>query len=166
MITTYDATIQKFHKEYNLPYDWTLLKAQLFQESQLKPDACSPVGALGLAQFMPDTWEEYTVKCGLPANTLRNDATASIQCCAAYMRYLISQWKAKRSDVDRYNLALASYNAGLGNILKAQKMVKGANDYATIIKALKFVTGNENALQTSNYVVKINEYHTQLNRKV
>ena len=161
----YDANIQRFHKEYNLPFDWTLLKAQLFQESGLNPEACSPVGAKGLAQFMPDTWDEYTIKCGLPAKTSRTDAVASIQCCAAYMRALITQWKSKRTEVDRYNLALASYNAGLGNLLKAQKMVHGANDYATIISALKFVTGNDNALQTTDYVVKINEFHRLLNKK-
>lgn len=33
-----------------------LLAAQLYQESGFKPTAKSPVGAQGMAQFMPDTW--------------------------------------------------------------------------------------------------------------
>ena len=160
-ILIYDDLIKKYHAQYNLPFDWTLLKAQLIQESCLDPNAISPVGAKGLAQFMPGTWDDYLVKCSLPHNTSRTCADASIKCCAAYMRDLIANWSSPRSEVDRYNLALASYNAGLGNLLKAQKIVKGVNDYQTIISALKFVTSNENALQTTTYVVRIRKLYNE-----
>lgn len=160
--TEFDDTIQKYHTQYGLPNDWRLIKAQLFQESRLECDAASPVGAVGLAQFMPDTWTEYVGKCSLPHGTKRTDATASIKCCCAYMSDLLRQWKAPRSDEDRYNLALASYNAGLGNILKAQKMAKNSPDYDKIISHLIFVTGQENAKQTRDYITKIRLYHQQL----
>lgn len=158
-ISVYDDAIKKYHQRYNLPYDWMLLKAQLYQESCLDPIARSSVGAEGLAQFMPATWVEYVGKCSLPANTCRTNATASIQCCAAYMHDLLKGWSGERSSMDRYCLALASYNAGFGNLLKAQKMVHGVNDYATIMSALKFVTGNDNAKQTTDYVNRIRQYH-------
>lgn len=163
-ITTYDAYIKQYHKQYGLPFDWTMLKAQLIQESGLDCEAQSPVGACGLAQFMPGTWDEYLSKCKLAYNTPRTNPQASIKCCAAYMADLIKQWHSPRSETDRYNLALASYNAGIGNILKAQRIMKGATDYNTIMLALKHVTGHDNALQTSDYVVKINSYYKSLTK--
>lgn len=161
-ITEFDDTIQKYHTQYGLPYDWKMIKAQLFQESRLECEAKSGVGALGLAQFMPDTWTEYVGKCSLPHGTKRTDATASIKCCCAYMSNLIKAWKAPRSEEDRYNLALASYNAGLGNILKAQRMAKESPEYNKIIAHLNFVTGQDNAKQTRDYVARIRLYYQQL----
>lgn len=161
-VTIYDDSIKKYHAQYKLPYTWTLLKAQLMAESNLNPNAVSPVGAKGLAQFMPDTWTEYLTKCSLPATTLACNGEASIKCCAAYMADLIKGWSSPRPELDRYNLALASYNAGMGNLIKAQKIVHGVNDYATIVSALKFVTGNANAKQTTDYVNRITDYNIEL----
>lgn len=44
--------------------DWRLLKAQYYQESHLKPNAVSPVGAAGVAQFMPATWRQISRELG------------------------------------------------------------------------------------------------------
>ncbi len=162
LITTYDDLILKAHTEFHLPFDWLLLKAQLIQESGLDPYAKSEVGAEGLAQFMPDTWLDMLHKYPRFAGLKRTNPQASIFLCAAYMNYLLYQWKSPRPNVDRYNLALASYNAGLCNVLKAQKIVKGAIDYKTIISALKFVTGAENALQSTNYVVRIQAIYADM----
>ena len=158
-ITTFDEDIRRFHDSFKLPFTWNLLKAQLYQESCLNPEAESPIGAKGLAQFMPDTWKEYTIKCGYPSTCSRIDAHASIHCCAAYMRRLIDSWGVNRSEHDRYSLALASYNAGLGNLIRAQKIVRMAMDFPTIISSLHVVTGGANATQTKNYVKRIWEYN-------
>ena len=158
----YDADIQRFHDSFNLPFDWTILKAQLIQESQLNPFAVSPVGAKGLAQFMPKTWAEYVVKCSMPVNTSPFNSHASIHCCAHYMADLLKAWKTERSTEDRYKLALASYNAGFGNILSAQKLAQGAVDYDSIISNLTVVTGVKNAKETKTYVRKIFEYYNLL----
>ena len=155
----YDDDIQRFHDSFNLPFDWLILKAQLIQESQLNPFAVSPVGAKGLAQFMPKTWAEYVVKCSMPVGTSAFNSHASIHCCAHYMSDLLKGWKAERSTEDRYKLALASYNAGFGNILAAQKLAQGAADYDSIISKLPVVTGAKNAKETTTYVRKIFEYY-------
>ena len=141
-IAAFDEQIKRYHAQFSLPYDWRLLKAQLVAESGLNPAATSPVGAKGLAQFMPGTWAEMLKALKLPADTSPYNTDASIQCCAYYMSVLLNKWTAKREDIDRYCLALASYNGGTGNLLKAQKASKGgkALGYGEIIPALPLIT--------------------------
>jgi nitroreductase len=75
-----------------------LLGAQLYAESNFNPFARSPVGAQGIAQFMPDT----AVAIGLRDPF---DAAASIDAQAHLMRDLLRQFGS-------VPLALAAYNAG------------------------------------------------------
>jgi hypothetical protein len=75
-----------------------LLAAQLYVESHFNPFARSPAGALGIAQFMPDTAAAY----GLDAPF---DADRSIDAQAHLMRDLLRAFGA-------VPLALAAYNAG------------------------------------------------------
>lgn len=75
-----------------------LLGAQLWQESGFNPFARSGAGALGIAQFMPDTARQY----GLIDPY---DSTAAIDAQAHLMRDLLRQFGS-------VPLALAAYNAG------------------------------------------------------
>lgn len=152
--TAYDTRIRAAHTKYKLPYSWTMLKAQLIQESSLNAYARSPAGALGIAQFMPDTWKQYAKKLNFPAGADPTNASLSIIACAAMMRDMYDEWTAERPLDDRYKLSLASYNAGLGNILKAQERAK-SNYYSKIIGKLHLVTGAANARQTTDYSVRI-----------
>ena len=154
-ITVFDTQIQRYHALFVLPFDWRLLKAQLIAESGLNPDAKSPAGALGLAQFMPDTWAQVLADLHLPGGTSPFNAEASIKCYAYYLATLIKQWSAPRPEIDRYCLALASYNAGLGHVLKAQKLAGGSNAYHAIIAELHRVTGADDAPETIHYAARI-----------
>jgi membrane-bound lytic murein transglycosylase MltF len=145
---------RKFDKAFKdaaviLPVQWQLLKAQCFQESRLNPFAVSPVGAYGLCQFMPGTADDFIERHEDLTNLWLPEQ--SITAAAIYMRYLHGQWSAPRTSIDRYKLALASYNAGLGNILAAQKYSGGRNDYAAIKAAIPGVTG-EHSKETISYV--------------
>lgn len=151
----YDSIIAHSAERYLPGLDWRLVKAQLWQESSLNPDAVSPVGAQGIAQFMPDTWARMVKKMHLPSNVTPFYPSYAIQACCFYMAELYKEWTAKREDADRYALALASYNAGLGNILEAQKLAGDANEYHKIIAQLHRVTNADNANETSAYVEKI-----------
>lgn len=153
----YDVSIKKWASIYTPEYPWYWNKAQLIAESNLNPNADSPVGAMGLGQFMPDTWTQMVRELGFPVNTKAYAAPYNIQAHAYYMRQLRSQFKKPRPEVDRHSLALASYNAGLGNILKAQ--AKGGNSllYAPMIKALPQVTGKHSE-ETRTYVKRIWSY--------
>src|SRR5262245_13875520 len=73
--------------------------AQIQAESNFNPNAVSPVGAQGLAQFMPGTWQ--TFGSGDPF-----DPDAAIQAWASYMSYLLARFGHD------YGYALAGYNWG------------------------------------------------------
>ena len=148
----YDTLIRQWSLFYLPTVDWRLYKAQLFCESQLISTAVSPVGACGLAQFMPKTWKEVSKELKLKGSITSTDA---IQAGAYYLSKLMHQWDSPRPEEDRLKLAQASYNAGLGNILKAQKRSGGKSDYQAIIDQLPKVTGNKNAKETIGYVTKI-----------
>jgi len=129
--------------------DWRLLKAQCYQESRLDPFAISPVGAYGLCQFMPNTAKELKNK--YPELQDFYLPETSIIAAAIYMNQQLKFWSAPRSDIDRYMLALASYNAGAGNVYKAQKLAGKVNAYLPIINKLPKVTG-KNSNETIKYV--------------
>ena len=157
MSDMYDASI-KAAVEKHLPfYDWTLYKAQLWQESRLNPTAVSPANAVGVAQFTPMTWSDWAHRAGYDGAD-RTNPEASIFTGACYMAALIGKWKAPRPDIDRWCLAMASYNAGFGHIINAQKRSGDKPLYADIIKHLVNVTGDKNSKETKDYVRKILTY--------
>lgn len=140
---------------------WRLLKAQYWQESRLDPAARSPVGAEGIAQFMPGTWQDAIKALGWPPMLSRRDAAHAIEGGAWYMRKLRGQWKG-RAPHDSHDLALASYNAGLGNILKAQNHCDGARFWRHIAPCLRQVTGPRHTGETTSYVTHIHRWHRAL----
>lgn len=158
----YDEKIRKAAEKFLPGWDWRLLKAQFMAESQLNPDAVSHAGAKGIAQFMPETWMEVAEELNFPSQATPHSADLSIIAGAYYMSKMLNGWTAERLPMDKYCLAMASYNAGLGNLYKAQKRANDANDYASIIRALQQITGNRNAGETTSYVRRILNYYNGL----
>ena len=138
-------------------------KAQLYQESLLEPDARSHVGAEGLAQFMPGTWKDVSRQMGL-GNVSPRDAKYAIDAGAFYMAQLRRTWRAPRPALDRHFLAAASYNAGSGHLIKAQKLCSGPALYADIIVCLPQVTGRHSK-ETITYVERIKQWRRHLETK-
>jgi len=136
--------------------DWRLLKSQCYQESRLVPTAVSPVGAFGLCQFMPSTAKYMKKRYGSLSNFWLPET--SIRASALYMNQLNKYWSSDRPIMDRYMLALASYNAGAGNVSKAQKKCSNNILYAEIIKCLPQVTGRYSK-ETIQYVQLIIRKH-------
>lgn len=144
-------------------WDWRKNKAQCIQESLLQPNAVSRSGAEGIAQFMPGTWGDAKKRMPMPADASPFDPRFAIPAQAWYMRSLWNQWtNPARDALDRWKLALASYNAGFGNIEHAQRVASGAIDYASIVRVLPEVTGEDNAAQTTGYVEHILRYYAEL----
>lgn len=152
----YDLQIAKATKQYLPGVDWKLYKAQLIQESSLNPNAVSPAGAKGLAQFMPLTWNDISSQLAVTGTPF--DPHVAIPAGAYYVSKLRRAWSWDRPEVDRHNLALASYNAGLGNILKAQRHCNNQSLYSEIISCLPYITGYHSK-ETIGYVRSIRRYH-------
>jgi soluble lytic murein transglycosylase-like protein len=162
----YDTLIRTsagaFLRQYWGPDAWLWWKSELIAESALDPGAQSPVGAMGLAQFMPATWSEAKAELNLPADATPFVPHYAIRAGAYYLGKLRNAWaKVDRTESDRRRLAQASYNAGLGNIIKAQKAAKGAADYDTIIESLHKITG-ANSTETIEYVARIQRIYNEL----
>ena len=158
----YDEPIQESVGRYwpDFP-DWRWLKAQFEQESKLDPGICSNVGACGIAQFMPGTWGEAVRALRYPAGSSRFDARLSIDAGAWYQGKMRRGWGASdRTGISRNDLGLASYNAGIGSILLAQKRCANARAWEQIAPCLGQVTGDDFAKQTTGYVSMIHKWRS------
>ena len=93
---------------------WTMMHAIARQESQFDPAARSHAGALGLMQLMPGTARQTADKLGLGFSVARltGDQSYNAQLGSGYYGQLLSQWGGS------HVLAVASYNAGAGNVRK------------------------------------------------
>lgn len=156
----YDAEIREAADRWLAGVDWRLYKAQLYQESQLDPGAESPVGAQGIAQFMPGTWRNIAPQLGV-GHASPHAVEPAIKAGAYYMAWLRRQWSTPRPEADRHSLALASYNAGLGNLLSAQRACDGATLYADVVVCLPEITGHH-AKETETYVQRIWRWFTEM----
>ena len=143
--------------------DWQLLWGLIKQESAFNPSAESPVGAQGLTQFMPGTWSDVTRRLGL-RDVHPTMARPAIDAGAFYLGQLRRNWTSPRPESDRLKLALASYNAGLGNLLAAQRQCGMPVLYPAIARCLPEITGHH-AEETLHYVPTVwNNYLTKLFR--
>ena len=104
--------------EYGLPME---LKYLSVIESGLRPQVKSRAGALGLWQFMYRTGLYY----GLEANSYIDERMDPEKATDAACRYL----KKLHDIYGDWNLALASYNAGPGNVNKAIRRSGGKTTY-------------------------------------
>ena len=92
-----------------------LLKAVLIQESDGIWYARSPVGALGIAQFMPDTWSDVNKGANKAINyTNPLNPYQAIHASAQYIRDQLDSCNGNK------DAALASYNQGGGSVRQKQ----------------------------------------------
>lgn len=115
---------QELDKE-NLPIE---LKYLPVIESALNPKARSRVGATGLWQFMLPTGRMYN----LEVNSLVDERSDPEKSTKAAVKYL----KALYDIYGDWNLVIAAYNCGPGNVNKAIRRNGGMTDYWTIYPSL------------------------------
>jgi membrane-bound lytic murein transglycosylase F len=117
---TYDPIFRKYSKRYfGVGYDWRRFKAQGMAESELNPTAKSRVGARGIMQLMPGTFNLIFDPRKIPRNI--TDPEFNIAAGIMHDRYLWSRWKTEVAEDDQPDFMFASYNAGEGPIIRARK---------------------------------------------
>ena len=157
-VKKFDPYFAKYTKRYFGPaFDWRHSKAQAVAESRLQADAKSHVGAVGVMQIMPRTFEEIRKKHPAIKGT-RYQPRWNIAAGIYYDRQLWNTWKAERPFRDRLNFTFGAFNAGKANIIKAQKRASrdglNPNLWTSIEQKLPLVTG-KHSRETIGYVDKI-----------
>ncbi len=107
--------------KYDIPME---LKYLAIIESALRADATSRVGAKGLWQFMYGTGKEYDLKVSSYVDE-RSDPLKATEAACRYLAKLYGIF-------NDWDLALAAYNSGPGNVNKAIRRAGGKKNYWNI----------------------------------
>ena len=135
--------------KHNMPHE---LKYLPVIESALNPKAVSRAGAKGLWQFMFATGKLY----GLKSNNYIDDRFDPLKATHAGLNYLRDLYKF----FNRWDLAIAAYNCGPGNVKKAILRSRGKTDFWEIYRYLPRETrGYLPALIAANYIMTYHEEH-------
>ncbi|MFA7123678.1 MAG: lytic transglycosylase domain-containing protein, partial [Candidatus Delongbacteria bacterium] len=113
-------------KVYGIPEDVKFLS---IAESALNPNATSHAGAAGIWQFMPKTAKAYGLKITDYIDE-RRDVLKSTEAAAKYLK--ANYTELQRNGIDDWLLAMCSYNAGIGNVLRDVKS-QGADCFFKVI---------------------------------
>ena len=133
----------------NIPLE---IKYLAIVESALKPRAKSRVGATGLWQFMFTTGKQY----GLDVSSYVDERSDPIRSTVAASKYLASLYRI----FGDWDLALAAYNSGPGNVSKAIRRSGGYKNYWNIRPFLPRETaGYLPAFLATMYIFEYAEEH-------
>ncbi len=134
--------------KYNVPLE---IKYLAIVESALNPKAVSRVGATGLWQFMYETGKQYK----LDINSYVDERSDALKASDAAARYMANMYKI----FGDWDLVLASYNSGAGNVAKAIRRSGGHQNFWNIKKQLPRETqGYVPAFLATMYIF---EYHKE-----
>ena len=137
-------------------HTWQQIEELARAESSFRPNVVSWAGAVGLTQVMPGTWRE--IKQHVPIGDDMTDPADNARAGAFYLRKQYNIYHPDRTENDRIKYSLASYNAGAGNVIEAQKLAQQKGRQARIFDDIKptlpQVTG-EHAAGTIQYSEKI-----------
>jgi membrane-bound lytic murein transglycosylase D len=138
---------EAFDKQ-NVPLE---IKYLAVVESALNPKAVSKAGATGLWQFMYQTGKQYGLKIDSYVDE-RSDPLKASEAAAQYMKNMYAIF-------GDWDLVLASYNSGPGNVAKAIRRSGGQQNYWNIRKNLPQETqGYVPAFLATMYIY---EYHKE-----
>jgi len=149
MAPIYFPTFEENLDKYNMPLE---LKYLPIIESALNPKAKSRVGASGLWQFMYRTGKMYGLEVSSYADD-RSDVYKSTDAACKYLKKLHGMY-------NDWNLALAAYNCGPGNVNKAIRRSGGKTSYWEIRNFLPRETrGYVPAFIAVNYIMNYASEH-------
>ena len=129
--------------------NWALAHGITRQESSFDRAATSHVGARGMMQLMPGTAREQSGKLGISYDLgrLTSDPAYNIMLGTSYFQRLLNQWNGN------VPMAVASYNAGAGNVAKWVRQNGDPRAGADIVRWVEDIPFSE----TRNYVQRVLE---------
>lgn len=140
----------------NIPLE---LKYLAIIESALNPRAKSRVGATGLWQFMYQTGIQY----GLKVSSYVDERSNPIKSTEAASKYLLTLYNV----FGDWDLALAAYNSGPGNVTKAIRRSGGKTNYWNLRPYLPRETANYvPAFYATLYLMEFSKEHNLQTNKV
>jgi membrane-bound lytic murein transglycosylase MltF len=147
------ALFETYGQKYG--FDPLMLTAQGYQESQLRQEAHSRVGAIGVMQVTPATGRALQVG---DIHLIEPNIHAGTK----YLDQLMARYfsDAKFSDQNRTLFAFAAYDAGPGNIAKMRKeAVPRGFDPDQWFNHVEIVTAARIGMETTTYVRNIYKYY-------
>ena len=145
----YFPMFEQYLDQYDIPLE---MKYLAIVESALRPDARSRVGATGLWQFMYGTGVQFDLK----VNSYVDERQDPVKATKAACQYLSQLYKI----FDDWDLALAAYNSGPGNVTKAIKRSGGYKNYWNIRPFLPSETaGYVPAFYATMYIFEYADKH-------
>ncbi len=136
-LSAYDELFKKYARQ--CPYDWQLLAAIAYTESNFSPNVVSWAGARGLMQIMPSGARSI----GVSPDDLY-DPDVNVRCAVHELNYLDRYFSKYVPDSqERRKFVLAGYNGGMAHIVDAIKLAqKYGKDpsvwYGNVEEALKW----------------------------
>jgi len=151
----YSDYFRRYAGQYE--FDWLLLIAQGYQESQLDQSRRSPAGAMGIMQLKPSTAADRNV--GIPdIRTAENNIHAG----AKYMRFLADRYFSDPGidPLDQGLLTLAAYNAGPARVAKLRaKAATAGLDPDVWFHNVEVIAARDIGRETVDYVGNIYKYY-------
>jgi len=144
---------RKYGPQYR--FDYLLLAAQGFQESQLDQSKRSRVGAMGIMQLMPDTGK--AMKVGDVSQ-----AEPNVHAGAKYMDQIMETYfaDAELDEQNRTLFAFAAYNAGPARVAKLRKLAaEQGYDPNKWFNNVEWVVADKVGQETVTYVRNIYKYY-------
>ena len=147
------ALFRKYGDKYE--FDYLLLMAQGYQESQLRQEARSPVGAIGVMQVMPATGKDMKVGD-------INETEPNIHAGVKFLHAMMTEYYAKEpmTPLDKGLFTFAAYNAGPGRVrgLRRTAAERGLNPNVWF-NNVELIAAEKIGRETVTYVSNIYKYY-------
>lgn len=173
-ISVYDDLFRKYAKE--IDWDWRILAALAYTESNFDTTAVSWAGAKGLMQLMPHTASVMGVLPGMEQNP-----EESVKAATKYIAATARSFNNVQNPEERIKFVLAAYNAGIGHVFDAMALAEkygkdkyvwdnNVDDYIRLKSNEEYYTdpvcknGYFRGMETSNFVKEVlsrGEYYKQ-----
>jgi membrane-bound lytic murein transglycosylase MltF len=148
-------TFRKYADRYR--FDWLMIMAQAYQESQLDHSKRSPSGAMGIMQIKPSTARDPSV--GIAEVS---DLDSNVHAGVKYLRVIADSYFADPEVDDRNAMlfAIASYNAGPARIARLRAETPAAGlDPNRWFGNVEVVASRRVGRETVQYVGNIFKYY-------